>query len=150
MQKLVVTFALVLAACGSPSEDGEAPPMESEAVASAPTEPLSSDDLVRVCRAAAAFRGSESVADVSGTVAEINLVRLSYTRQSDQKLFKYDCRVEGSRVDLRMIDEAGPGTGPSGWSGKGSTITHSINAEGVQMTESFGPGDSLTEFVAVQ
>lgn len=107
----------------------------------APVPLLSARDLMRVCKAAQAFGVGRDVTSIKGKKIDENMVRLSYTRD-DGKPFQYDCRVEGEQVRTRMIDEAGPGTGPGQWSGSGSTTTFRIRDDGVYVTEVYFDGSS--------
>ena len=105
-----------------------------------PTKPgkLSKTDLVRVCRAAHGSAVGRSPTDMKAS-AEDDVVRLSYVRD-DGKAFAYDCMVEGNLVRTRMIDEAGLGTGPGEWSGRGSTTTFEILDGAVHVTTTFSDG----------
>ena len=69
------------------------------------------------------------------------IVRLSYTRD-DGKSFRYDCRVNGANVQTRMIDEAGPGSGPGQWSGRGSTTTFVLGPDTIRIMEGFSDGSN--------
>lgn len=44
-----------------------------------------------------------------------NMVGISYIRSSDQKLFKYECRSNGSEILWRGVDIFSPGEGPGRW-----------------------------------
>lgn len=45
-----------------------------------------------------------------GTIAGI-----SYIRSSDQKQFRYECKIEGTNIIWRGIDIFAPGEGPGRW-----------------------------------
>jgi hypothetical protein len=42
-------------------------------------------------------------------------VSISYVRNDDQKLFKYECKLEGDNIVWRGVDIFGPGEGPGRW-----------------------------------
>lgn len=94
---------------------------------------------MRVCRGGASFRNGIPVDVVEARKSGDNLVRLSYTRD-DGKFFAYDCKTEGNVVRFRMIDEAGPGTGPGVWSGRGSRTTYEISPAEIEFTDEFFDG----------
>lgn len=141
--------ALAFGSCGSaPKGDGGDEDLTVEQPAEEVAQ-LNADDLLRVCQAGVAFRGARSPDGIEVTTQGEDLVRASYTRSSDGKAFRYDCRVDGEVIRFRMIDEAGPGTGPGVWSGSGSTTTFRVEDEGIRISESYGPGDATTEFIAL-
>lgn len=102
-------------------------------------------DLIRVCKAGAAFRNGRNVKGIIAEVTGEEQVHLAYTRD-DGKHFEYDCLVQGNLLRFRMIDEAGPGTGPGIWSGKGSMTTFKLNPTSVELNDDFfdGSSDSAT------
>lgn len=105
-------------------------------------------DLIRVCKAGAAFRNGRSVQGIHAKVTEEQQVSLAYTRD-DGKQFEYDCVVESNVLRFRMIDEAGPGTGPGAWSGKGSITTFKLNPNSVDLKDDFLDGSSDSETVVI-
>jgi hypothetical protein len=147
---LFTIFAsFALSACGQDSP-GDAPPTAqaaSESVA-ATSPPLSAKDLVRVCRGGASFRNGTAVGRIKAKTTETNLVRISYTR-TDGKFFAYDCMVEGNQVRFRMIDEAGPGTGPGTWSGRGSKTTFVLLPGEIEFTDDFFDGSTDVDRVKI-
>lgn len=151
MRNITFLVIVALSACGSPSAvvDSETS-AATEGKPAATMKTLRKGELVQVCKAGAAFRGSEPFKDINARNSGDDIVRVSYVRKSDGKRFQYDCRVEDDQMFFRMIDESGPGTGPGGWSGRGSIVTFEILPEGVRMTETFGPGDAITETIAVE
>lgn len=108
---------------------------------------LSKVDLVRVCRAAHGSAVGRSPTDMKAS-AQGDVVRLSYVRD-DGKAFAYDCMVEGNLVRTRMIDEAGPGTGPGEWSGRGSTTTFELLDGAVHVTTTFSDGSKDDQVVTI-
>lgn len=142
---LIFAAALGLAGCGDGG--GSSQP-------SAPAQPevqavkLSETDLMRVCKAGAAFRTGRSVKGIDSKVTADQQVRLSYTRD-DGKFFRYDCLVEGHVLRFRMIDEAGPGTGPGSWSGRGSRTTFKLNPGSVELMDDFLDGSTDTGTIEI-
>ena len=102
---------------------------------------LSATDFVRVCKAAQAFSVGRDVNTIKGKATEKNMVRLSYTRD-DGKSFLYDCRIDDGHVRTRMIDEAGLGTGPGQWSGRGSKTTFELRDGGIYVKEIYFDGST--------
>ena len=47
-----------------------------------------------------------------------SLVAISYVRSDDQKLFKYECKLEGENIVWRGVDIFAPGEGPGRWRGE--------------------------------
>lgn len=141
----LVFASLGLASCGSQEVTGSSEEVARQAIKEVAK--LSEADLLRVCKAGVAFRSARAIDGIDVTSQGEDIVRASYTRAADSKAFRYDCRVEGNIVRFRMIDEAGPGSGPGTWSGRGSTTTFDLKDDGVEFQESYGPGDMTTEFV---
>ncbi|MEG3174503.1 hypothetical protein U1708_20070, partial [Sphingomonas sp. ZB1N12] len=108
---------------------------------------LSKADLVRVCRAAHGSAVGRSPTDMKAS-AKDDVVRLSYVRD-DGKAFAYDCIVENNLVRTRMIDEAGPGTGPGEWSGRGSTTAFELLDGAVHVTTTFSDGSKDDQVVNI-
>lgn len=113
-----------------------------------PTVALSEADLVRVCKAGQHHTTGTPLGIMSASASSKDTVRISYTRD-DGKAFRYDCRVSGDVIQTRMIDEAGPGTGPGSWSGRGSTLTYEVDAEGVSLETVFFDGSTDSERVEI-
>lgn len=44
-----------------------------------------------------------------------NIVGISYSRPSDRKTFKYECRIDGQSITWRGVDIFRPGEGPGRW-----------------------------------
>ena len=143
--KLSTTALLMisLAACGEPETDNA--PSNAKAVEAII---LSDADLLRVCRGGASFRNGTDVGRIKAMKSDDELVRLSYTRD-DGKFFTYDCRTEGDQVRYRMIDEAGPGTGPGAWSGRGSKTTFKVFTDEIEFTDDFFDGSFDTGRIVI-
>lgn len=147
---LFTIFAsFALSACGQDTPE-DAPPRAhaaSEPV-TATSASLSVKDLVRVCRGGASFRNGTEVGRIKAKTSETDLVRISYTR-TDGKFFAYDCKVEGNQVRFRMIDEAGPGSGPGIWSGRGSKTTFEVFPGEIEFTDDFFDGSTDVDRVKI-
>ena len=146
--KFCAILLLTLAACNQ-SEDALVAEDGAGGVTAAPALiKLSDKDLVRICRGGASFRNGTDVGRIKGRLIENELVRISYTR-TDGKYFEYDCKAELDQVRFRMIDEAGKGTGPGEWSGRGSTTTFKIHPGEIEFVDDFPDGSSDTDRVKV-
>ena len=44
-----------------------------------------------------------------------SLVAISYVRSDDQKIFKYECKLDGENIVWRGVDIFAPGEGPGRW-----------------------------------
>lgn len=110
---------------------------------------LSDRDLIRVCKAGAAFRNGRSIEGIDAKITGSQRVRISYDRDYDEKHFDYDCLVEGNVIRFRMIDEAGPNTGPGNWSGRGSKTTFKLNPNSVELNDDFFDGSSDTKTIEI-
>lgn len=142
-----IMAVFVLAACGGSATENETfNNVKSEGVA-LPVK-LAEHDLIRGCKAGAAFRGGRSVTGIDAKAKDEQQVYLSYTRD-DGKKFEHDCLVEGNVLRFRMIDEAGPGAGPELWSGKGSTTTYKIKLNSVELKDEFFDGSSALETIQI-
>jgi hypothetical protein len=97
--------------------------------------------LLRVCRGGASFRNGTRASKIKTRKIGENLAQISYTRD-DGKFFKYDCMILGNEVKFRMHDEAGPGTGPGIWSGRGSKTTFELRPVEIDFTEDFFDGST--------
>lgn len=109
---------------------------------------LEDSDLLRVCMAGQHHAVGTPIAIMKSSVTARDIVRISYTRD-DGKAFQYDCRVSGNVIQFRMIDEAGPGSGPGSWSGRGSTLKFEIDPEGVTLNTTFFDGSTDSERVKI-
>ena len=148
--KIIIPFCLALAGCAEsePTENGTAS-KELLANSVSPTATvLSNEDMVRVCRGGISFRNGTANARLKVGDVSDGIVRLSYTRD-DGKFFTYDCKLEGNMVRFRMIDEAGPGTGPGTWSGKGSTTTFEIFPDAIEFQDQYMDGSNSKERVKI-
>lgn len=146
---LVVTAVFALCACDNPASlpNESSDKVHSESI-NQQSESLADQDLLRVCKAGAAFRGGRNVEGIDAKVTGDQQVRLSYTRD-DGKAFAYDCMIDGNTARFRMIDEAGPGTGPGAWSGKGSHTTFKLNSNSVEFTDDFLDGSADTKTIPI-
>lgn len=150
--KVAMAIALLLSGCNQSEpavdagDDTIAPPPP--VASSADLQRLSEADLMRVCRGGASFRNGIPVDVVKAKKGGDKLVRLSYTR-ADGKFFAYDCKTEGNVVRFRMIDEAGPGTGPGVWSGRGSRTTYEISPTEIEFTDDFFDGSTDQDRIKV-
>ena len=142
-----LALAITLVACGeSPSEEpynGRFSEAQETAAAYSDAPALTEEQLVRVCRTGHGFRVGHDRDDMAASPQE-GFIRLAYTRD-DEKSFRYDCKVEGNQIRTRMIDEAGPGSGPGVWSGHGSTTTFSIDGATITIRDVFSDGSSVKE-----
>lgn len=144
---ILASFAL--SSCGQNVTDDAPPtaPAVPEQLAATGL-PLSAKDLVRVCRGGASFRNGTAVERIEAKTSEANLVRISYTR-TDGKFFAYDCKAEGNQVRFRMIDEAGPGSGPGIWSGRGSKTTFVLLPGEIEFTDDFFDGSTDVDRIKI-
>lgn len=148
-QTLIIGFAL--ASCGGdPASEAE---MKSKVLAREieklrPVE-LSNEQRLEVCQAGLAFRGGRSANGISVMLQPDRTVRGRYQRETDSKTFVYDCKFRGAMISFRMIDEAGPETGPGEWSGSGSTTFFTFVGGGVKFYEKYGPNDVISEVVQI-
>ncbi len=152
---LLCAISITVTGCDSSEKTDAVPETSSESLtgiseieAATSVAKLSDPDLKRVCKAGAAFRNGRSVDGIDSEVTAEQQVRLSYTRD-DGKFFRYDCLVEGDTLRFRMIDEAGPGTGPGNWSGNGSRTTFKLNSDSVELTDDFFDGSSDTDTIKI-
>lgn len=146
----IIRLALGLTACAQ-SEQDEVAEQATETPSPQPSQAasLSDADTLRVCKAGAAFRVGRSIKGITSKLTDGQIVRLSYTRDSDGKHFRYDCRLTGDVAQFRMIDEAGPGTGPGIWSGPGSTTTFKVHPDAVEFYETYPDGSSSSDRIAI-
>ena len=143
-------LAVGLAACSESQQVDQNSVADVAAPTQSTTPPatLSESDLVRVCKAGQHHTTGTPLSIMNASASDDGMVRISYTRD-DGKAFEYDCRVNGEVIQSRMIDEAGPGTGPGVWSGRGSTLTYKLDAEGVSLKTVFSDGSTDIERVEI-
>lgn len=147
----LVFLAVLLSSCGSEPDSDEAA-LETSADQISPqvtgadplAPPLKEADLLRVTKAGMSAATGADIATMKARATAENMVRISYVRD-DGKAFAYDVLVEGNIIKTRMIDEAGPGTGPGTWSGRGSTVVYSLAPKAVTINTTFFDGSSDTE-----
>lgn len=53
------------------------------------------------------------------SAGESTIVGISYIRSDDQKLFKYECRIDGTMILWHGVDIFDPGEGPGRWRDEG-------------------------------
>lgn len=151
MRSFSGTLLLISLAACSGSEQADQDSLPEGSVAEPETRSavaLSSEDLIRVCKAGQHHSVGTPLDVMEATVSGEATVRLSYTRD-DGKSFRYDCRITGNVIQTRMIDEAGPGSGPGAWSGRGSTLTFEHDAQGVTLYTVFFDGTTDSERVEI-
>lgn len=145
-----IAIALSLVACGQASPDEGALASEYDATVLEPTaseelaESLTQEQIARVCQAGMSSATGAEIPTMSTRVGSDDIVRISYVRD-DGKAFAYDCKIEGRIVRTRMLDEAGPGTGPGAWSGGGSKSTYRMDNSSIVIDTVFGDGSTDTE-----
>jgi hypothetical protein len=143
-----VILTAFLSACGSElkSDDATVASTSNEGSAQVSTmlSPLAQDDLLRVTKAGMSAATGADISTMKARATEENTVRISAVRD-DGKAFAYDLMVEGNAIKTRMIDEAGPGTGPGAWSGRGSTVSYVLTPKSVTINTTFFDGSSDTE-----
>lgn len=76
---------------------------------------VSDTDLGRICRAAVAELNATPAGIIQVTRVSGGIAQVRYRRPSDGTTWTNECRLEGDRVIWRMLDLAGPGTGPGRW-----------------------------------
>ncbi|KAK0336423.1 hypothetical protein LTR94_008937 [Friedmanniomyces endolithicus] len=74
------------------------------------------------------------------------IVRISYKRPDDGKLFKNDCQLQGNRIMWRGVDIS-PGSGPGRWRNHpdDEILTFKIKGKSVELTTTYSDGSSATE-----
>ncbi|WP_234027460.1 hypothetical protein [Aurantiacibacter arachoides] len=107
-------------------------------------EELSPNQLTNICKAGMSAATGAGINSMRTDTDQADMVRISYVRD-DGRPFAYDCRLEGHVVRTRMIDEAGPGTGPGNWSGNGSKATYRLENADVTIDTVFIDGSVDSE-----
>ena len=146
----LVMLTAFLAACGSePTSDDatlttNAGPTSTVGSGTNSEARLKDADLLRVTKAGMSAATGADIPTMNARKTGDNMVRISYVRD-DKKAFAYDLLVVGDTIKTRMIDEAGPGTGPGAWSGRGSTAVYSLTPDAVTINTTFFDGSSDSE-----
>jgi len=139
---LLVGFS---SACGNPETSTDSQPSQADKIERTEevkvTIELTDDQVLRVCQIGQGFRVSREPDTIQTKATPDGLARLTYTRD-DGQLFRYDCKIDGSVLRFRMIDEAGQGTGPGMWSGNGSQTTYQISSGKITIQDVFSDGSS--------
>jgi hypothetical protein len=148
---MVLAVALASTSCGDATTSSEeSTPVEGAPAPEAVTEAtkLSDADVLRACRAGQSFQTGQPVNTITARNTGEQLARLSYDRD-DGKHFEYDCRVEGNVLRFRMIDEAGPGSGPGAWSGRGTRTTFELSPDAIELSDDFFDGSTDHERIEI-
>jgi dipeptidyl aminopeptidase/acylaminoacyl peptidase len=97
----------------------------------------------KICRTAIADINNHPPEIVSVIGRESDYLRLSYVRPSDKKVWTSDCRLIGNRIDWRMVDLLGPGSGPSRWRSdpEDETVTFDTSGSRITITTTY-PGET--------
>lgn len=108
--------------------------------------PLTDKQRTMVCKAGIAILMGRDPKTMTATPQGGGLTRIQYRRPDDNKLWKTDCRIDGSRFMWRGVDSFGD-DGPGRWrdSADDEVITFAINGKKVTMTETFSDGSVVKE-----
>lgn len=105
--------------------------------------PLTTEQTLNVCKAGVAILMGRDPKIMRAMPLTDGLTRIEYRRQSDRKLWKSDCRVEGNRVITRGVDQFG-NDGPGRWRDglEDEVITFKIDGDNVTVHDDYGDGSS--------
>lgn len=102
------------------------------------------DQLSMICRAGIAAEFGRSHKIMKATMQDDGLVRVSYRRPDDNKLWKSDCKVEGDRIVWRTVDAFGD-NGPGRWRTTADDDVLTFKIEGKAVTTNSSDGSSASE-----
>jgi hypothetical protein len=155
----IIAVALVLSACSEPAPQPrpqEARPSAADlAKADAdmgvvpskmePTKPLTPGETASVCKAAIAELFGHSPKIMKVASISDGIVRVSYRRPDDGKLFKNDCRLQGNRIMWRGFDIS-PGSGPGRWRNNPAdeALTFKIVGKSVELLTTYSDGSTAS------
>ena len=165
MKAIVLTagaaiLPLGLAACSSPTpqpRQEEARPSAADLaksdadlgikpVKTVPVAPIGAKTGISICRAGIAELFGHSPKIMKAVPLGGGIVRISYKRPDDGKLFKNDCQLQGNRIMWRGVDIS-PSSGPGRWRNHpdDEILTYRIKGKSVELTTAYSDGSSATE-----
>lgn len=108
--------------------------------------PIDAKTGISVCKAAIAELFGHSPRIMKAAPQENGIVRISYKRPDDGKLFKNDCQLHGNRIMWRGVNVS-PGSGPGRWRTHhdDEVLTFKVKGKSVELTTTYSDGSSATE-----
>jgi len=98
-----------------------------------------------ICKAAVAEINGRSPSIMKVTPIADGILRISYNRPDDGKLWKSDCKLEGNRIMWRSVDLS-PGSGPGRWRNHpdDEVLTYAIKGNKVDIKTTWSDGSVST------
>ena len=111
-----------------------------------PLAPIDAKAATSVCKAGIAQLFGHSPKIMKAVPQDGGIVRISYKRPDDGKLFENDCQLQGNRIMWRGVD-IGPNSGPGRWRNHpdDEILTYRIKGKSVELTTTYSDGSSATE-----
>lgn len=109
------------------------------------TKPLDAEQMASICKAGIAELFGHSPEIMNAALQGEGIVRISYKRPDDGKLFKNDCQLQGDRIMWRGIDIS-PGSGPGRWRNEPAdeALTFTVREGSVVLLTTYSDGSTAT------
>lgn len=109
------------------------------------TAPVDADKVASICKAAIAELFGHSPKIMKAAPQGGGIVRISYRRPDDGKLFKNDCQLQGNHIMWRGFDIS-PGSGPGRWRNNPAdeVLTFKVKGKTVELLTTYSDGSTAT------
>lgn len=106
---------------------------------------VDSQTAISICKAAIAELFGHSPKIMKATPQGSSIIRISYKRPDDGKLFKNDCQIQGNRIMWRGVD-IGSGTGPGRWRNNPAdeVVTFNIVGKSIKILTTYSDGSVVS------
>lgn len=110
-----------------------------------PSKSLTADEVASICKAGIAELFGHSPKIMKAARQGSGIIRISYKRPDDGKLFKNDCQVQGDRIMWRGFDIS-PGSGPGRWRNDPAdeVLTFTVTGHSVELLTTYSDGSTAT------
>ena len=110
-----------------------------------PSKSLTAGEVASICKAGIAELFGHSPKIMKAAPQGGGIVRISYKRPYDGKLFRNDCQVQGNRIMWRGFDIR-PGSGPGRWRNDPAdeVLTFTVAGRSVKLLTTYSDGSTAT------
>jgi len=107
--------------------------------------PVDADKVASICKAGIAELFGHPPKIMKAASISDGIVRVSYRRPDDGKLFKNDCQLQGNHIMWRGFDIS-PGSGPGRWRNNPAdeVLTFKVKGKTVELLTTYSDGSTAT------